>query len=522
MAVFAPRMIVCSHARAPRLALVRRFAVALACLAIAAVPPRAALAAVPDSLSGATEVAPATLLFWNRPIVVLRAHAWDLTPEARVAAAKRRLDALPRDVAPDEIGFVSAEVSGHPGTLYEARGHSLFAVFDVDLDPTTDDRLDSASVRTLQALRDAIAARAEQHRPGVLLRGILRALISTLVLLVLLRFIFWFTGRLRARMSAAFGRRAPRVLTDNLARSIERTQRVILQALDWIVALGAIYAWLTFVLESFSYTAPWGHQLLGFLESVGKGLVLGVVDAIPGLFIVFVIFLFTRIVLRLLGVLFAEIERGAIKIPGIHPDTARATQQVVSIVGWIFALVMAYPHIPGSGTEAFKAIGVFSGLIITFGSSGLVSQVMAGLLVVYSRSLRERELIQMPTPGGTVVGVVEEVGLLATKVKTPLNEEVTIPNSVVMSTTVTNFSRLEAEIGAMISAQVGIGYDSPWRQVHAMLLLACERTSYVLKEPKPYVMQRAMGDFAVTYEVRAHIRNAATRFFAITELHANI
>jgi small-conductance mechanosensitive channel len=185
---------------------------------------------------------------------------------------------------------------------------------------------------------------------------------------------------------------------------------------------------------------------------------------------------------------------------------------------WIFSLTVAYQYIPGSESDAFKAVGVFAGLMISLGSAGLVNQVMSGLVMVYARALRPGELVR----AGEVVGVVTEVSLLSTKVVTPRREQVTIPNAVLAGTMITNYSRLAGEDGPMVATAVTIGYDAPWRQVHALLLLAAERTPGLRREPQPYVLQKALSDFYVEYELRAHLERSESRFQVLSDLHAQI
>jgi small-conductance mechanosensitive channel len=185
---------------------------------------------------------------------------------------------------------------------------------------------------------------------------------------------------------------------------------------------------------------------------------------------------------------------------------------------WLFALTVAYQYVPGAGTDAFKAIGVFAGLMVSLGSAGLVGQLMSGLAVAYSRALKPGELVQ----AGTTVGMVSEVGFLSTKLVTARREEITIPNAVLAGATVTNYSRLAGADGAVVATRVTIGYDAPWRQVHALLRLAAERTPGTRRTPVPQVVQGALSDFYVEYELRAHIERPEERFRVLSDLHAQI
>ena len=203
----------------------------------------------------------------------------------------------------------------------------------------------------------------------------------------------------------------------------------------------------------------------------------GLVRAIPGIFTVFVIFQLTRLVARVVDSIFRKAENGELALSWIHPDTARATRQMVIVLIWIFALTVAYPYIPGSSTDAFKGVSVFVGVMASLGSAGFVNQLMSGLVVIYSRALRQGEFVRVGDDTGTVM----DVGMLSTKILTRRREEITVPNAVLVASKTINYSRHAADSGLTVGTTVTIGYDAPWRQVHAMLLSAAERTAGVRK-----------------------------------------
>jgi len=204
----------------------------------------------------------------------------------------------------------------------------------------------------------------------------------------------------------------------------------------------------------------------------------------------------TRALADAIGYLFDAIDRGRLRLPLVHPDTASATRRIVRLLVWGVGIAVAYPHLPGASSEAFKGLSVLLGLMITLGSAGLVNQAMSGLVVVYSRALSKGDFVEL----NDVQGVVTEVAALSTKIVNVRNEEITIPNSVLISSPIRNFSRLSGAAGALLSAKVTIGYDAPWRQVHALLIEAARKTSAVRATPAPFVYQRALSDFYVEYE----------------------
>ena len=290
------------------------------------------------------------------------------------------------------------------------------------------------------------------------------------------------------------------------------------RAIAWLLALVAIYIWVTLSLRRFPYTQPWGRQLGQYVFQLFQQLGSAAVHALPGIFAVIVIFLITRWVVRLASAFFGQVASGGTWIPWMDPDIARATQRIFAAVAWIFAVVVAYPYIPGSSTDAFKGISVFFGLVISLGSTGIINQIMSGLFVVYSRALKTGEWVKV----NDIEGEVLEVGLLAAKIRTIEGQEVTIPNSVLVGTSTVNYSRLGHPDGMVASSTVTIGYDAPWRQVHSLLLLAAERTVNIRKQPAPYVLQRQLSDFYVEYTVITRLKDEKLRIETLSELHSHI
>jgi len=242
------------------------------------------------------------------------------------------------------------------------------------------------------------------------------------------------------------------------------------------------------------------------------------IRTLPGLLAVIVIFTVTRWIVRLGRALFDQIAAGKITVYWMDADVAHATQRIFAAITWVFAIIIAYPYIPGSDTEAFKGISVFFGLVVSLGSTGIINQIMSGLFVVYSRALKSGEWVKVNDTEGEVL----EVGLLAAKVRTIEGQEVTIPNSVLVGTSTTNFTRLGHPEGMIASVTVTIGYDAPWRQVQALLLRAADRTPNVRKHPAPYVLQRQLSDFYVEYTLIVRLDDEKQRIETISDLNAQI
>jgi small-conductance mechanosensitive channel len=243
----------------------------------------------------------------------------------------------------------------------------------------------------------------------------------------------------------------------------------------------------------------------------------GIIAALPNVLTVALILILARTATQVVHVIFFNVEQGRLRLPGVYTDTASMSGKLVAGLIWVLALVVAYPYLPGSNSEAFKGISVMVGLMVTLGSSGIFSQVMSGFTLTYSRALHAGDYVRV----GDVEGRVSHTGLLATKILTPERQEVTIPNAVLISQTVTNYAPFE-QPPAYVSTEVTIGYDAPWRQVEALLLDSARRTPGIRTDPAPVVRQSALEDFFVRYKLLISLEDPSTRPVVFDALHENI
>jgi small-conductance mechanosensitive channel len=462
--------------------------------------------------------APATVTVWNRPILELRAEIDKVSPRERVERVRHRIEQLPFSALTSEVRASPTTIAGASGVLVSVGNQPIVMILPEDLDPEAGESLQQAGDRAVANLREVLQARADQRRTPMVLRGIGLSVGATLLLLLVLKGIARLRRRaLRTAVTIAI---APRVKVGgfDLGPAVRAIEQALVKLVGLSLGVVALYLWLTFVFAQFPYTQPWGTRLGDYLIQLLAGFGRGALGAVPGLFAVVVIFLLTRIVSRVVGAFFGRVESGELELSWLEPETAKATRRLVAAMIWIFAITVAYPYIPGSGTDAFKGVSVFVGLMISLGSAGLINQLMSGLVVVYSRACKPGEYVRV----GDIEGVVSQVGVLSTKIITKKREEITVPNAVLTGSSMTNYSRLAGEQGAIVGTTVTIGYDAPWRQVHAMLLMAAERTTGVRKEPKPFVLQRSLSDFYVEYELRFHLDRPETRIIVLSELHGHI
>jgi small-conductance mechanosensitive channel len=285
-----------------------------------------------------------------------------------------------------------------------------------------------------------------------------------------------------------------------------------------LLLLFLAYLWLAILLSLFPYTSPWASELSGFLLDTLTGFGHGLMSSIPGLFVIGVIVFMTRLLVSLVTAFFRSIEEETTHLSWFEPETAKATRRIVVVLIWIFALIVAYPLIPGSQSKIFQGVSVFLGLMLSLGSAGLVGQLIGGIVAVFTRAFKPGDYVRI----GEHEGVVHELGILASKLVTIRSVEVTIPNALLMSSTTINYSRQSRQEGAIVATGLTIGYDAPWRQVHAMLLMAAGKTKGIRTSPAPFVLQKALSDFYVEYTLMIRIDRPEERYFILSELHGHI
>ncbi len=244
----------------------------------------------------------------------------------------------------------------------------------------------------------------------------------------------------------------------------------------------------------------------------------GLIDFLPDLFFIIVIYVVARYIVRILSVISEEYEKDNITIKGFHKDWAKPTLNMLKLIIYAFALIFMFPHIPGSDSAAFQGVSIFFGVLLSLGSTSAISNVIAGVVITYMRPFQLGDRVRV----GDTVGDVMEKSILVTKIKTLKNEYVTIPNATIINTHLWNYSQNTKELGLILHTSVTIGYDIPWDTVNKLLLRAARKTTLVQKDPKPFVLQKSLDDYYVNYEINVYTKQPKKMALIYSELHKNI
>ncbi len=461
----------------------------------------------------------ATLRLLNRDVVTLRATLAGAPPEVRAERAQQRILGLPPSAYDEPLHTLPLVLGDAKGVEVMLGDRTLFALVDADVDPEARPReLDALARQTVANLEAARQAWHETRDTTRLWTGAARVLLVTAAAAA----IGWLAARGARRGAVVFERRRRLIAAEHrkvVAR--ELTLHVVtgtLRLLQWAFYAMLAYAWTHLVLGAFAATSPLADRLATWTMSRLLWLVDGIAESVPSLVSVLIVLALTRLVADVLGYGFDAVHSGRLRIAGLHAETIGATKRIVTIVVWALGIAVAYPYLPGASSQAFQGISVLVGLMVTLGSTGIVSQAMSGLVVIYARALRKGDHVVI----GDMEGVVTEVSAMATKLVNLRNEEITIPNSVLVGSAIRNFSKQAGTEGTLLSTVVTVGYDVPWRQVHQLLEEAARATAGLRAEPAPRVYQRELANFYVAYELQVSTDTPAERVGLLSDLRANI
>ncbi|QXI50299.1 MULTISPECIES: mechanosensitive ion channel family protein [Pseudomonas] len=461
---------------------------------------------------------PAQLTIANRSIFTFHATLLGETPAARVQRATAVIDEALRGT--DELKVtVDPILNSH---LVLLGGRRAFIIAPRDLGPDDGDTR-AAAEQAATMLRQVVEETGQARSLHFLLKAAGYSTLATLIYLALLKATNLARRKLQGLLPQLMRERARQIRFGQMPLFdmqlvyglIER----LLRLLHWAVVLLLSYQWLSFVLSQFPYTRPWGESLNVYLLDLLRYLLQGIMDAIPGIAVAIMIFFVARGISGFSRRLLQRMARPG-NLKWLTEETLQPTTRLTSLAIWLFALVMAYPYLPGSGTDAFKGLSVLLGLMISLGASSIVGQAAAGLILTYSRTLKAGEYVRV----GDHEGTVSEVGMFNTTIRTGLGEVLTLPNSMITGSVTRNFSRVVQGQGYIVDTVVTIGYDTPWRQVEAMLVEAARRTDGVLEKPRPQVFQTGLSDFYPEYRLVAQAVPSEPRPRAelLSLLHANI
>jgi small-conductance mechanosensitive channel len=469
--------------------------------------------AIPDE-----EIPPGEVTIDGNTVLTVYEPLGGLTPEKRAEAIDSRIITLARDssVAASSIHLQPRDA----WTEILAENLMIMAVTDADARAAGGSREELAE-KYLQNIRQAVDGYRQNHSWRVILRGILKTALATLILVVAL----WIVRQIRLLVRHRIEDRV-RISTAQKDKSawhvsVSYVGPFLLGLgtfLRWTLILALLEIYLTVALGFYSSTREISltatKWVLSQLESLGKS----ALDYLPNLLVIAVVALITNYVMRLIRLVFAQIRKGDLKVHGFYPDWAEPTDKLIRLLVLALALIVVFPYLPGAKSPAFQGISIFVGVLLSLGSSSAVANAIAGVILTYMRSFLVGDWVQI----GDTMGEVVEKNMLVTRLLTPKAEIITIPNATVMSGSVKNYSTEAKKAGVIFYTTVSIGYETPWRTVHELLIKAALDTPHVLREPSPFVLQKQLNDFYPVYELNAYTDAPREVLNIYSDLHRNI
>jgi len=455
----------------------------------------------------------------GRPVLMVYARIGGFTAKERAEAIQHRIVSISK-TRTIPIESIHSE-SRATWTEILAGNERIMGITDADAQGAERDRTQLAAEYT-EIIRQVVKRYRDDHTIRRLLWGVVYAVVATAACGLLIFGLFlirkklrqWFEGRLLHSET----KDSAHTLGAHIGQYLRPVLIVFGRIAFWIIVLAMLQAYGTVVLRFFPATKYTSYQVTSWLFSELGGFGRTVVGYIPNLILLAFICLVTAYLIKVNEYFFGELRDEKLSIRGFYPDWAEPTAKLVRVLILAASVIVAFPYLPGSESPAFKGISVFLGVLLSLGSTSAVAHAVAGTILTYMRAFQLGDFVRI----GTDVGEVSEKTLLVTRVRTQKNEVITIPNGTVLGGVVVNYSAEARKRGVIFHTTVTIGYNAPWRQVHELLISAALATEDILHEPSPFVLQTALNDFYVSYELNAFTERPTNMQNIYSVLHQNI
>jgi small-conductance mechanosensitive channel len=333
--------------------------------------------------------------------------------------------------------------------------------------------------------------------------------------------VFWFFRRLSRRVLKEDSRVQPLRIQKQEILSAKEVAVILngaLLAISWFFRVWVIFAFINTILALFEWTREVSIAIAAFVGNTIGGIWSKFVAYLPDLFTALVIIGFAYGIIRLFRLVFEGMGRQRIKVPGFYPEWSKTSFNLLRLLIMAMTVVVVFPYLPGSDSPAFQGVSIFVGVLLSLGSTTAVANVVAGIVITYTRAFRIGDYVQISDTEGKII----ERTAFVTRIRTTKNVEVSMPNAAIMSDKVINYSTQAKQSGITLHTGVTIGYDVPWPKVQELLLAAANATEHIEQDPAPFVLQTSLDDNYVAYELNAYTRRADIRPRIYSDLHANI
>jgi small-conductance mechanosensitive channel len=461
------------------------------------------------------------VLLGNTTLFVIQKNVGSFSHQERAQAVTNRLEKIANDplISMDKLRVVEDSDT----TNIVIGDKTLFTITDKDAKAVNKTRQILAE-KCIEIIRNAINQYRKERSLDNILKGLFYTFISTVILFVFLKVFNQVYPRIITKLQNWRGIRIPELRIQNIellpAARVSNIVTRLVKIICIIIVISIFYIYISLVLSFFPWTKQISSRLISyFLGAIYKSW-LAFADYLPNIFALALIFFITHYSLKFIRYLFTELGNGSISIPGFYNDWAEPTYKLVLLIIVALALVLAFPYLPGFGSPAFQGISVFLGVLFSLGSTAVITNVVAGTILIYTRAFQIGDRIKI----GDAIGDIVEKTLLVTRICTIKNVIITIPNGTVLTSQIINYSSLsqDPDYYLILHTTITLGYDIPWRKVHQVLIDAAIVTNHILTEPIPFVFQTSLDDFYISYELNAYTNKPILMASIYSELHQNI
>ncbi|WP_414574590.1 mechanosensitive ion channel family protein [Anabaena sp. CCY 9402-a] len=476
---------------------------------------------VDQNLEAIEKIDGTPVVLGDNTLFIIKQSVGSFSSQERAKAVINRIETIANDfsMSPDNL-----QVSDQQDTSNIVLGEKLiYTITDNDAKPTGQTRQELARVY-LNKIASSIKIYRNERSLNNLIKGAVYSLIATLILVITFKVFNQIFPRIINRIQTWQGIRIPALRIQNLellpASRVSSIVVRLAKTLRLIIVLGVAYIYFSVVLSFFPWTKQLSSRLFYYLlDAIYKSWI-AFLGYLPNIFYLAVICISTYYVIKFIRYLFTELGNGTISFPGFYQDWAEPTYKLVFFLIIALALVLAFPYLPGFGSPAFQGISVFLGILFSLGSSSVIANIVAGIILIYTRAFQTGDRIKI----GDAVGDIIEKNLFVTRIRTIKNVVITIPNGTVLTSQIINYSALaqDSNYYLVLHTTVTLGYDVPWRKVHQVLIDAALVTKNVLAEPQPFVLQTSLDDFYVSYELNIYTNKPMIMARIYSQLHQNI
>jgi small-conductance mechanosensitive channel len=461
------------------------------------------------------------VLLGNETLFSIQARSGSFSAQERAQIISKRIEKIAQDPS---IAIDSVKVDEQDGGSNITFGDSIIVTITEEDGKLADLSRGVLAREYAQKIRDSLDQYRKDRDLKNILLDVLYTVIATLLLGIFFKFLNYSFPKFCTMIESWRGTLIPSLRIQNLellsAAQITKIILGIARFIRLIFILIVLYIYIPLVLSFFPWTRPFSSQLFNYLFAGIEAVIKGFFAYLPNLFIIAIIGFFTYYILRFVKFFFNALERGNISFSWFYPEWATPTYRLSLFLIIALAIAIAFPYLPGFDSPAFRGVSIFLGILVSLGSTAAVANVVAGIILIYTRAFEVGDRVQIADATGDIV----EKSLLVTRIRSIKNVVITIPNSMVVSNQIINFSSLALmpDTSLILHTTITLGYDIPWRKVHATLIEAAQATEHILDNPVPFVWQTSLDDFYVSYELNAYTNQPTLMAKIYGELHQNI